>query len=256
VFGQPQSILFIDRQTSRLVRQHSVAASSAKVIGNGFVIHFEDKYGNNRYGWQLKKLSSSTRAAVQPIRCELRKRNLRAISIYVNSVINKYQRWYDQLIERARNRVIDGYVEVHHVIPRSLGGTNEPNNLVRLTAREHLIAHMLLPRFVEQPEKMWAALFCMMNMGEVKVTGKLYEQARIEFARADSQRKKGRPNPALKGRPSPHRGRKLSEEHKAKISARMKGRVHTEHHRLNNSLSNKGRVPWNKGKKKASPLLS
>ena len=56
---------------------------------------------------------------------------------------NKYQKWYDQLIGRARNRTIEGYVERHHIVPKSLGGTNEKGNLVALTAREHWIAHML-----------------------------------------------------------------------------------------------------------------
>jgi len=58
---------------------------------------------------------------------------------------NKYSRWYDQLIDKARNRgSIDGYIETHHVIPRSLGGDNTKQNLVKLTAREHYVAHALL----------------------------------------------------------------------------------------------------------------
>jgi hypothetical protein len=38
----------------------------------------------------------------------------------------------------------DGYFESHHIIPKSLGGTNDSDNLVLLTAREHYIAHLLL----------------------------------------------------------------------------------------------------------------
>jgi len=37
-----------------------------------------------------------------------------------------------------------GYVEKHHIIPKSLGGTNNPSNLVVLTGREHWVAHLLL----------------------------------------------------------------------------------------------------------------
>lgn len=55
-----------------------------------------------------------------------------------------YQAHYDRLITRARNRALDGYVERHHVIPRCLGGDSSPGNLVRLTAREHYVAHLLL----------------------------------------------------------------------------------------------------------------
>lgn len=58
---------------------------------------------------------------------------------------NKYSRWYEQLIAKARDKKpIIGYTETHHVIPRSLGGDNTKKNLVKLTAREHYVAHALL----------------------------------------------------------------------------------------------------------------
>lgn len=45
---------------------------------------------------------------------------------------------------RARNRVLDGYVERHHVVPKCMGGGNESANIVRLTGEEHYVAHQLL----------------------------------------------------------------------------------------------------------------
>lgn len=59
---------------------------------------------------------------------------------------SKYSKWYDQLIEKAQSRVLpdDVYVEKHHIIPRSFGGSNSKENIVKLTAREHYIAHGLL----------------------------------------------------------------------------------------------------------------
>jgi hypothetical protein len=33
---------------------------------------------------------------------------------------------------------------LHHIIPRSLGGSDEVSNLIRLTPREHYIAHLIL----------------------------------------------------------------------------------------------------------------
>ena len=57
---------------------------------------------------------------------------------------SKYSRWYEALITKAQNRTIDGYVEKHHIIPRSFGGNDGKANLVSLTAREHYIAHALL----------------------------------------------------------------------------------------------------------------
>ena len=43
---------------------------------------------------------------------------------------------YERLVCRAKGRVLSGYFEKHHVIPKCLGGLNEEGNIVRLTARE------------------------------------------------------------------------------------------------------------------------
>ena len=60
-------------------------------------------------------------------------------------VESKYSKWYSDLIQKAQLRgTVDGYSETHHIIPRSFGGTNIKTNLVKLTAREHYIAHALL----------------------------------------------------------------------------------------------------------------
>ena len=54
---------------------------------------------------------------------------------------------YDVLIEKAQNREKPkGYTEKHHIIPRSLGGSDDNRNIVILTAREHFVAHCLLAR--------------------------------------------------------------------------------------------------------------
>jgi hypothetical protein len=59
-----------------------------------------------------------------------------------------YLKHYQQLCftrkQLGRSKTDDHYYEKHHILPRSLGGTNDPSNLVLLTAREHFIAHLLL----------------------------------------------------------------------------------------------------------------
>lgn len=59
-----------------------------------------------------------------------------------------YQYHYDRLIETRKNRVHEEgiYYENHHIVMRSMGGSNDPENLVKLTAREHFLAHWLLWR--------------------------------------------------------------------------------------------------------------
>lgn len=52
---------------------------------------------------------------------------------------------------RAKNRNIseDDYVENHHIIPKCLGGNDSDDNMVKLTTREHYIAHGLLVKIYE-----------------------------------------------------------------------------------------------------------
>jgi hypothetical protein len=51
---------------------------------------------------------------------------------------------YHKFIDRLRNQVVDGYCEKHHILPRSLGGSDDPSNIIRLTVRQHYIAHWML----------------------------------------------------------------------------------------------------------------
>ena len=55
-----------------------------------------------------------------------------------------YQGVYDRLIARALVRRLAGYGEDHHILPRCLGGSDAADNLARLTAEEHYLAHQLL----------------------------------------------------------------------------------------------------------------
>lgn len=55
-----------------------------------------------------------------------------------------YQKHYNLLIDRARSRILEGYVERHHVLPKCMGGSDDKGNLVQLTPEEHFVAHVLL----------------------------------------------------------------------------------------------------------------
>ena len=66
---------------------------------------------------------------------------------------NKFYNEYYNIINSKKklNRVKskDNYYEKHHIIPRSFGGSDDPDNLVLLTAQEHYRVHELLPHFTE-----------------------------------------------------------------------------------------------------------
>ena len=62
-----------------------------------------------------------------------------------------FKKTYTKLIAKGKSRGLDKtalnyYTEVHHIVPKCVNGTNEDKNLVLLTYREHVIAHMLLAR--------------------------------------------------------------------------------------------------------------
>lgn len=59
---------------------------------------------------------------------------------------------YLTLVESCRNRSLNHVVgfQLHHIFPRSLKGTNSPENLVRFSIYEHVKAHYFLALFGEE----------------------------------------------------------------------------------------------------------
>ena len=96
-----------------------------------------------------------------------------------------YQKHYNLLIEKARSRgwtykdnSKDNPIEVHHILPKSLGGSDETSNLVGLTIREHVIAHFLLAKAIGG--KAWRAAFGMTNGHRLtEINSKLIESIKI-----------------------------------------------------------------------------
>jgi hypothetical protein len=102
----------------------------------------------------------------------------------------KYTKWYNEIILRAQARTLssDLYREKHHIVPRSLGGSNQASNLVILTAREHFLCHWLLTKMTSGQDQQKMAYACkrmMHSAGEkqyrYKVNSKLYEQLKISL---------------------------------------------------------------------------
>lgn len=135
-----------------------------------------------------------------------------------------YQRVYNQLIDRAKNRILEGYSEKHHIIPKCLGGTDDTENLVRLTAEEHYVAHQLLVKIY--PDN-YLLLFAATNMcadahGH-RSNNKRYGWLRLRYSIAMTGKKaseetKRKMSEVRKGRPSHRKGKKLSEETRRKMS--------------------------------------
>ena len=104
---------------------------------------------------------------------------------------NKYTKCYFKLIETAKVRMLDGYTERHHIIPRCLGGSNDQTNLVDLTAREHFICHLLLTKMHDN-KRLGLALTSMRSSTRyIPRASKIYEIAR----KTSSNAMKGEGNP-------------------------------------------------------------
>lgn len=157
---------------------------------------------------------------------------------------NKYTKWYYNIISNAKSRISDKdtYHEIHHIIPKSLNGTNDENNLVSLTAREHFVCHMLLPKMLlgKQKRNMSFAFWSMCNRHNTKIeniyysSSRIYEIARKEFILANKNL---------------HTGRKCLPETKDKISVGqigriggMKNKTHSQETKDKISAGNKGKI--------------
>jgi hypothetical protein len=166
-----------------------------------------------------------------------------------------YQRIHDAIIDRARNRTLTGYVEKHHVIPRCIDASSKET--VKLTAREHFIVHKLLCEIYPDEPKLVYAYWAMCNkqgskrmIRNYKVSSREYARAKCMFAEYSSKLHSGKIawNRGLKtNKPSWNRGITHSDETKAKIGLKSKGRIQSAETKAKRRKALKGKVPWNKG---------
>jgi hypothetical protein len=133
-----------------------------------------------------------------------------------------YQKIYSQIIERAKNRHLEGYKEKHHILPKCLGGSNDKDNLVGLTAREHFLCHMLLCEIYPDKGKLRQALWLMSinpKYKNTKITSRMYEHIKSNFRHTEESKQKMRhPRPGLGEKISKARtGKKQPNISKAKL---------------------------------------
>ena len=117
-------------------------------------------------------------------------------------------------MDRAKERKLKGYVERHHIIPRSKGGSDDKSNIVELTAREHLLSHWLLARHTNDHRDWWAfKAMCTLKTDD-------QNRARPSLRMIAEVRENAHNHPDyIKRNREWNLGRKHTDETKAKMSA-------------------------------------
>ena len=111
---------------------------------------------------------------------------------------NKYKSLYFRILEN-HNPGKEDHTEIHHIIPKSLGGSDSKENLKRISTRVHYICHYLLTKFTSgQAKRSMILAFNMMNTGhngKRYFNSRLYQQNRKLMPQIMSNLNKGENNP-------------------------------------------------------------
>lgn len=87
---------------------------------------------------------------------------------------------HDKIINNAKQRKDNIKGHIHHIIPRCLGGTDDHENLVKLTYKEHYFIHYLLTKiYVNNYKILLAYMFMSRNgkYGDKIISMRTYERA-------------------------------------------------------------------------------
>lgn len=112
-----------------------------------------------------------------------------------------YKKIYDSIITRRCEYLYAGYTETHHIVPKSLGGGDDKENLVCLSSREHFICHFLLLKMCCPGSIEWYKMyhaFMMMKCSPIEdrryYNSRLYERLKSNFSSIMSVCQKGECN--------------------------------------------------------------
>lgn len=157
-------------------------------------------------------------------------------------------------------------IHKHHVVPKHIGGTNDPSNLIELTVEEHAEAHRILyEQYGRWQDKVaWLSLSGMIGNEEVLkeiqiINGRKFGKSNIGKTPWNKGLKIENYQTNLgnfkQGQPSWNKGLILSEEHKNNISKSQKGIPKSETLKLKfigntNAKGNKGK-PWSEKRRNA-----
>ena len=160
-----------------------------------------------------------------------------------------YRKIYDNLIDSAKNNPKpDKYKENHHIIPVCMGGSNKKDNIVKLTAKQHYLAHWLLYKIY----KTTALVYAWHSMSRIStgqeqrsINSRLFDHCRKEISKVLSENSKGLKNHFY--------GKTHSKEIKEKLSKINSGKNYRSELQIKEWIENVAKKP---ASKKQKQLLS
>ena len=134
----------------------------------------------------------------------------------------------------------------HHIVPRHMGGSDDPSNLIELTVEEHAEAHRKLWEQYSNIKDYcaWKGLEGTIGKEEIirllmDPTGRVHTE---ETKQKMSEAHKGKPKHTEESKEKLRQfrtGMKLSEEHKAKISKSLEGNTYMVGKKLSDETKKK-----------------
>jgi len=190
-----------------------------------------------------------------------------------NSIISNAKS--ENRVKLNKNDIKYVYYENHHILPKCLKGTNDKENLVLLTAREHFICHKLLTKIYSNHRGIILAFYRLTtDKKQRKISSKDYEYSKYLISSiSHTTETKKKISESLKGKKhSLENRKKRSQNYKEKeinkgeknpmfgVTPWIKGKKHSketlekmrkpksEEAKKHMSISHLGNIPWMKGK--------
>jgi hypothetical protein len=151
-----------------------------------------------------------------------------------------YKKIYDDFIsDRLQKQIIDGYFETHYIVPKSYGGLNKKENLIKLTAKDHFFAHILLAK-IYKGKMIFALNMMCKTRTQTHKNKSIYEVFKKQIAKEISKVNKNKI---------------VKQETKDKLSKTQTGKKHTLERIENNRNAQLGKVMTEETKEKISQSL-
>lgn len=145
----------------------------------------------------------------------------------------RYQRFL--ATRPKRDLVREAGYELHHIQPLSLGGKDISENLIKLTCREHFIAHLILWKIYGGKMSLAFRLLATTPRTKQRLTSRQFESLRKEIHQLEQEK-----IVAISTR------QKISSSLMG--NKRHKGKLHSSEAKKKMSSKHKGLQAWNKGK--------